>query len=200
MGLNLVALVKQADHGVGRMLLGSYKVVLHPLEKGADGFTFAHLDSEGDEIDALADQARLAGDRLFRGGQGDDETALLRDAGEEDGHRTKNRGEEAATLLCGKCLEILRNGGRNRVIGAARVEFAAAAYGMIGWKDEDALHVTEETFGRLERCGRIREFFRIESAKVMDEDIQRPAIADKVVRGEDYCRGIGTKQNHLAAE
>jgi hypothetical protein len=112
------------------------------------------------------------------------------------------------------------------VIGAARVEFAAAAYGMIGWKDEDgkairefcmpiaagvfefggaltlrhALHVTEETFGRLERCGRIREFFRIESAKVMDEDIQRPAIADKVVRGEDYCRGIGTKQNHLAAE
>ena len=34
----------------------------------------------------------------------------------------------------------------------------------------------------------------------MDQDIQRPTVADDVVRREDHGRAIGAEQNHLAAE
>ena len=62
------------------------------------------------------------------------------------------------------------------------------------------LNVLGITLGRLQESGSAREFFRIESAEIVDQDIQRPTVADDVVRREDDGGVIGSEQNHLAAE
>jgi hypothetical protein len=128
---------KQADHRVDGMLLCSEEVGLHSFEEGTDGFIFAKLYREGEKVDTVANQAGLASDRLFGGGQGDDEAALLCDAREEDGERTEQGGEEAATLFCRQRFQVLNNSGRDGMIGTVRFEFAAAGDCAIGWEHED---------------------------------------------------------------
>ena len=54
--------------------------------------------------------------------------------------------------------------------------------------------------GSLQGCGYARNFFRIESAKIVNQDILRPSVTDDMVRGENNRRAIGPKQNHLASK
>ena len=75
---------KQTDHGEEGVVLGAEQVGLYSLDKSAEGFAFAKLDHEGKEIDAMSHQTRLANVGLFRGGQSDHKTALLRNAGEQN--------------------------------------------------------------------------------------------------------------------
>ena len=102
------------------------------------------------------------------------------------------------------------------MIGAASFEFAPPAHGAIGWKDEDRkavgefcvpiaagalefggalalrdpLYVIEKTLSGSEGCRHSRDFFRIEGAEIVDQNIQRPAIADHVVGRENHRRAI----------
>ena len=48
----------------------------------------------------MSDETGLADVGLFRGGQSDHKTTLLRNAGEKNGQGAEQDGEEAAALFC----------------------------------------------------------------------------------------------------